>query len=429
MTPKKRSWINRLFGSHNSSTGSNGASRPFNTEPAGTRPAASGTPSISDATYSPTSPSPGPEDPPLPLSGLTLDQSTELIKQVVRTLNKLGYGANPTPEVVYFSKPEDIEKPLKYSGPTPGPYGGKLPAPDDSEGSLMGLDNVTRQAANAENFDRDMPSIVEEFVTGLVTSLDAASEMQSLPDAEFYALLRVRLTAIDLLPENLQADAREFNQNSPVRPFSDALCIHLVQDAPHSVMGLTPAGLEDRGPVEDLFRIGYRNLWQDLIDSDLEVQSVQGEDGKPGERMWVFEGSSYYAGSIPILLDEIIERYLPQLDRSAGLIFAAPHRHLTLVREMDTGANLMGSIGLMATAAAEQFSKQPGSLSPRLLISHMGEITTFTDVKWRDERSAELEVKPTAYLMEKLNQGWEDGEGFGDGGPGGGGLAGPGPRM
>lgn len=429
MTPKKRSWINRLFGSHNSSTGSNGASRPFNTEPAGTRPAASGTPSISDATYSPTSPSPGPKDPPLPLSGLTLDQSTELIKQVVRTLNKLGYGANPTPEVVYFSKPEDIEKPLKYSGPTPGPYGGKLPAPDDSEGSLMGLDNVTRQAANAENFDRDMPSIVEEFVTGLVTSLDAASEMQSLPDAEFYALLRVRLTAIDLLPENLQADAREFNQNSPVRPFSDALCIHLVQDAPHSVMGLTPAGLEDRGPVEDLFRIGYRNLWQDLIDSDLEVQSVQGEDGKPGERMWVFEGSSYYAGSIPILLDEIIERYLPQLDRSAGLIFAAPHRHLTLVREMDTGANLMGSIGLMATAAAEQFSKQPGSLSPRLLISHMGEITTFTDVKWRDERSAELEVKPTAYLMEKLNQGWEDGEGFGDGGLGGGGLAGPGPRM
>ena len=429
MTPKKRSWINRLFGSHNSSTGSNGASRPFNTEPAGTRPAASGTPSISDATYSPTSSSPGPEDPPLPLSGLTLDQSTELIKQVVRTLNKLGYGANPTPEVVYFSKPEDIEKPLKYSGPTPGPYGGKLPAPDDGEGSLMGLDNVTRQAANAENFDRDMPSIVEEFVTGLVTSLDAASEMQSLPDAEFYSLLRVRLTAIDLLPESLQADAREFNQNSPVRPFSDALCIHLVQDAPHSVMGLTPAGLKDRGPVEDLFRIGYRNLWQDLIDSDLEVQSVQGEDGKPGERMWVFEGSSYYVGSIPILLDEIVERYLPQIDRSAGLLFAAPHRHLTLVREMDTGANLMGSIGLLATAAAEQFSKQPGSLSPRLLLSHMGEITTFTDVKWRDERSAELEVKPTAYLMEKLNQGWEDGEGFGDGGPSGGGLAGPGPQM
>ena len=132
--------------------------------------------------------------------------------------------------------------------------------------------------------------------------------------------------------------------------------------------------------------------------------------GKPGERMWVFEGSSYYVGSIPILLDEIVERYLPQVDRSVGLLFASPHRHITLVRGR-FWPDLMGSIGLLATFAAEEFTQQAGALSPRLMISHMGEIVTFTDVKWKDERSAELEVKPTAYLMEKLNQGWEDGEG------------------
>ncbi len=427
MTSKKRSWLHRLFGSHNSPSDSNDAPSPTHSE------APEVTPSISDATPSPNTPSTteessgGPEDPPIPLSGLDLKQSDQLIRHIVSVFNSHGFGANPTPEVVYFAKPQDIKQSVKHTGPTPGPYGGTLPAPEIGEGQVMGLENIAKQAANLHDFENDMPPMVTEFVTGLVTSLQTAAEIHSLPDAEFYRQLRVRLTAIDLLPESLQPDAREFNQDSPVRPFSDALCIHLVQDSPQSVLGLSPASLEDRGPVEDLFRIGFRNLWQELIDSDLKVQTVGGEKGKPGERMWVFEGSSYYVGSIPILLDEIVEHYLPQVDRSVGLLFASPHRHITLVREVDSGPDLMGSIGLLATFAAEEFTQQAGALSPRLMISHMGEIVTFTDVKWKDERSAELEVKPTAYLMEKLNQGWEDGEG--PGGLGGGGLAGPGPEL
>jgi len=343
----------------------------------------------------------------------------------VRVLNTLGYGANPTPEAVYFEKPQDIDNQLKHTGPTPGPYGGTLPAPEIDEGLQMGLENVVKQVAQLHDFDTEMPPLVTEFVSSLVASMQAADELHSLPDAEFYKQLRVRLTAIDLLPESLQPDAQEFNPDSPVRPFSDALCVHLVQDSPQSVLGLSYASLSDRGPVEDLFRIGFRNLWQELIDSDLKVHSVSGEQGKPGERMWVFEGSSYYVGSVPILLDEIVEHYLPDIDRSAGLLFASPHRHVTLVREVDTGADLMGSIGLLATFAAEEFTQQAGALSPRLMISHMGEVVTFTDVRWKDERSAELEVKPTAYLMEKLNQGWEGDEGSGTGG----GLAGPGPNS
>ncbi|WP_282940284.1 hypothetical protein [Corynebacterium auriscanis] len=438
MTPKKRSWLNRLFGSHNSPSESNDAPGPTHAGPSHLEPPhpgathagppSAGPPSDIPSTDAPLSPSPvppghspeaGPEDPPIPLRGLDPEASDALIRHIVRTLNELGYGANPTPEVVYYEKPQDIDNQVRHTGPAPGPYGGTLPAPELSEGNVMGLENIVKQAAQLRNFEEEMPPLVHEFVTGLVASLQTAENLQSIPDAEFYRLLRVRLTAIDLLPESLQLHAREFNPDSPVRPFSDALCIHLVQDSPHSVLGLSPASLEDRGPVEDLFRIGFRNLWQELIDSDLQVHSVNGEQGKPGERMWVFEGSSYYVGSVPILLDEIVERYLPSIDRSVGLLFASPHRHITLVREVDTGADLMGSIGLMATFAAEEFTQQAGALSPRLMISHMGEIITFTDVKWKDERSAELEVKPTAYLMEKLNQGWEDGEG-----PGG--LAGPG---
>ncbi|EEW16595.1 hypothetical protein HMPREF0297_1035 [Corynebacterium jeikeium ATCC 43734] len=349
---------------------------------------------------------PGPQDPPVPLPRLDLHQSTALIRQIVRTLNSLGYGATPTPEVVYYSKPEHIEKPLSYPGPTPGPYGGQLPAPDYGEGSMLGLENLTKQCANAEDFGRDMPVLVEHFVNSLVGPAAASErELLSLPDAEFYSHLRARLMSIDLLPEQSRADAREFNPDSPIRPYSDDLCITLVLDTPNSVVSLSPGSLDDRGPIEDLFRIGYRNLWQELIDSDLDVQPVRASEDRPEERFWAIESSSYYTGSVPLLMNEILERLLPQIDPSEGLIFSTPHRHITLVREMGEGTDMLGSIKMMAAVTAQEFSRQAGAMSPRLMFSHMAEITTFTDIKSKGGGRAEIDIQPPAYLMERINQG------------------------
>ncbi|CAI36334.1 Uncharacterised protein [Corynebacterium jeikeium] len=396
MTPKKRNWFGRFFGTHSSShDASDNPSSAANGSP---MPSAPG----SNAPLA----EPGPQDPPVPLPRLDLHQSTALIRQIVRTLNSLGYGATPTPEVVYYSKPEHIEKPLSYPGPTPGPYGGQLPAPDYGEGSMLGLENLTKQCANAEDFGRDMPVLVEHFVNSLVGPAAASErELLSLPDAEFYSHLRARLMSIDLLPEQSRADAREFNPDSPIRPYSDDLCITLVLDTPNSVVSLSPGSLDDRGPIEDLFRIGYRNLWQELIDSDLDVQPVRASEDRPEERFWAIESSSYYAGSVPLLMNEILERLLPQIDPSEGLIFSTPHRHITLVREMGEGTDMLGSIKMMAAVTAQEFSRQAGAMSPRLMFSHMAEITTFTDIKSKGGGRAEIDIQPPAYLMERINQG------------------------
>lgn len=396
MTPKKRNWFGRFFGTHSSShDASDNPSSAANGSP---MPSAPG----SNAPLA----EPGPQDPPVPLPRLDLHQSTALIRQIVRTLNSLGYGATPTPEVVYYSKPEHIEKPLSYPGPTPGPYGGQLPAPDYGEGSMLGLENLTKQCANAEDFGRDMPVLVEHFVNSLVGPAAASErELLSLPDAEFYSHLRARLMSIDLLPEQSRADAREFNPDSPIRPYSDDLCITLVLDTPNSVVSLSPGSLDDRGPIEDLFRIGYRNLWQELIDSDLDVQPIRASEDRPDERFWAIESSSYYAGSVPLLMNEILERCLPQIDPSEGLIFSTPHRHITLVREMGEGIDMLGSIKMMAAVTAQEFSRQAGALSPRLMFSHMAEITTFTDIKSKGGGKAEIDIQPPAYLMERINQG------------------------
>lgn len=396
MTPKKRNWFGRFFGTHSSShDASDNPSSAANGSP---MPSAPG----SNAPLA----EPGPQDPPVPLPRLDLHQSTALIRQIVRTLNSLGYGATPTPEVVYHSKPEHIEKPLSYPGPTPGPYGGQLPAPDYGEGSMLGLENLTKQCANAEDFGRDMPVLVEHFVNSLVGPAAASErELLSLPDAEFYSHLRARLMSIDLLPEQSRADAREFNPDSPIRPYSDDLCITLVLDTPNSVVSLSPGSLDDRGPIEDLFRIGYRNLWQELIDSDLDVQPVRASEDRPEERFWAIESSSYYTGSVPLLMNEILERLLPQIDPSEGLIFSTPHRHITLVREMGEGTDMLGSIKMMAAVTAQEFSRQAGAMSPRLMFSHMAEITTFTDIKSKGGGRAEIDIQPPAYLMERINQG------------------------
>ncbi|WP_298074517.1 hypothetical protein [uncultured Corynebacterium sp.] len=391
MAPKKRNWLSRIFGSHDASHDT-----PHRTSPAPNSPANPSAPLAE----------PGPQDPPVPLPRLDLHQSTALIRQIVRTLNSLGYGATPTPEVVYYSKPEHIQKPLSYPGPTPGPYGGQLPAPDYGEGSQLGLENITKQCANAEDFGRDMPVLVEHFVNSLLgPAASSERDLLSLPDAEFYSRLRARLMAIDLLPEQSRADALEFNPDSPIRPYSDDLCINLVLDTPNSVLALSPGSLNNRGPIEDLFRIGYRNLWQELIDSGLDVQPVRASEDRPNERFWAIESGSYYAGSVPLLMNEILERYLPQIDPSEGLVFSTPHRHITLVREMGEGTDLLGSIKMMAAVTAQEFSRQAGALSPRLMFSHMAEITTFTDIKAKGDGRAEIDIQPPAYLMERINQG------------------------
>ena len=103
MTPKKRNWLSRIFGSHNSShDASDNLSSASNGSPVSSSPAPNA-PTPSAPTPSAPLAEPGPQDPPVPLPRLDLHQSTALIRQIVRTLNSFGYGATPTPEVVYYS--------------------------------------------------------------------------------------------------------------------------------------------------------------------------------------------------------------------------------------------------------------------------------------------------------------------------------------
>lgn len=271
-----------------------------------------------------------------------------------------------------------------------------------------------------------------------ISSQRAELDPASLDDVEFFRRMRVRLEPAS--PEAMDGDS-VFSPDSPVREFTADTSIRLMLDVPsllmvsiprssnrsfdglslakthktHTSVPLDEADLADRGPVDDLYRMGYRNLWQDLIDSDLHVEEIEPNgEGK----IWMFEATSPYVGSAPIFLEEIMQRYLPQVDTSQGLLFSMPTSSQMVVKEVTSGKELIQTIGLLATASADEYFRSPDRLSVRLHLWHEGQIETISDIKlpsavadgsFEGQAQAEIHIQPNGYLMAQINEGNEGG--------------------
>ncbi|RAV34229.1 hypothetical protein [Corynebacterium heidelbergense] len=364
MTPRKRNWLQRMFGNpEQNSSHRSGESQPAHP---GVHNEETGTPPEPDHLG----------DPHPVFTELTMRQAMAMEEQLRRSLEERGFAVEFEDYSVKFARSENQTR-------------------------TMGLDNLPRLLAQLDDFDAEMPETVDEFVGNLVAAMDSPR----LPDAEFYAAMRVRLAPMD------QKGNEDFGKDSPLRPFSEDAFIRLVLDTEQSIQSLTTPALEDRGPVEDLYRMGYRNLWQELVDSDMSFSEYAPNKDNPDEKCWLLEGTNFFIGSAPLFLEELFERNAPHVDRSNGLIFAMPFRHVTIAREVTNGSDLMNSIGLMASLAAELYTTQPGAVSPRLHLMHMGEVETFTNVVWGqgNSRQAEIHIKPNAYLMGRISDGLDDG--------------------
>lgn len=256
------------------------------------------------------------------------------------------------------------------------------------------LDDVT--------FYRTMRVILQP-IEEAKSSLGSVTSAQNCPLREFSEDTAVRLAL----------DTTELFEQSPGNPYKKPAAATARRSRGSRGMGWGvssrepyPLGVEDladRGRVEDLFRMGYRNLWQDLIDSDLHVKELSPSEG---EMVWAFQGSSPYVGSAPIFLEELVQRFLPEVDISVGLLFTMPSNSQMLVRDVTSGKELFQTIGLLATASADEFFKTRSKLSPRLHLWHEGQIETISDIKLPPpgETQTEIQIKPTAYLMSQMNE-------------------------
>ncbi|MGO3362691.1 MAG: hypothetical protein ACTIL2_09650 [Corynebacterium sp.] len=322
---------------------------------------------------------------------LSRERADLLREETMRFLHEEGFDTSWRPDGYIAARPEG----------TP-----------DASPRLVGLDNLSLQIANAA--EDAPPEELTEFIRNFVSTVVTDVDVDNIPDADFLRQLKARLVSAEAL-ESI-TDTADDSSTPPVPPtFADAshdfagdLRVALVLDTPASVMTLNDDSLAAHGTashteLDDLFRVGYRNTWQELVDAKVDTNPIKGEE--PGARFWVIESETFFLASAPLFLDELLTRWVPQVDTSEGVIVALPHRHLMLVREVSTGHDLLEGINTMTSVALTQFSDNPGPLSPRLHLSHNGDFTAFTDISTNDDGQRVLQVFPDDHLMARLNDG------------------------
>ncbi|AEK35683.1 hypothetical protein [Corynebacterium variabile] len=288
---------------------------------------------------------------------------------------------------------------------------GYISATRGEDTELIGLDNLSLQTAQAVQAGEDLTR--EDIATQVHNLLDAMShriDPAELSEADFLRQLKVRLVAGDMLTPVAERDSEQFSLST--RPWTDDLVVSLVIDTPTTVMTLPDKTLEARGltsqaDLEDLWHAGYRNLWQELTEAEIDVNEIHGDD--PGANFWVIESGSFFLASAVLFLDELLPDWAPDLDTEAGIMVAAPHRHLLLVRSVTSGQDLLAGINTVTSVAVAQFTENPGPVSPKLHLMREGaEVLPFTDITDNDDGQRVIQVYPDAYLMDRINEGRDE---------------------
>lgn len=288
---------------------------------------------------------------------------------------------------------------------------GYIAATRDDTTELVGLDNISLQIAQ-EDAEPDRAEIAGR-VHGLLDALTHRIDPDTLSEAEFLRQLKVRLVARDMLNAVNNDNGQQFTLTT--RPWTEELVTSLVIDTPTTVMTVSDTTLRTRGldnaaDLEDLWHAGYRNLWQELVDAEVDVNEIHGDD--PGANFYVVESGSFFLASSALFLDDLLPRWAPGLDTSDGLMLALPHRHLMLVRAVTEGTDLLTGINTVTSVAVAQFSENPGPVSPRLhLLREGAEVLPFTDITENEEGQRVIQVYPDDYLMDRINEGREPDDG------------------
>lgn len=324
-----------------------------------------------------------------------------LRQQTLRLLDDEGYDTTLRPDAV-------IE--ARYVAPPEHPSDSPEPAT-----LFISLETLSLQFADAGAHANlsELLELIRRHIRTVTTGTGDAPRhaLADLPDADFLRQLRIRLTT----GETLSAMSGTVDDAS--REFTGDLHVSLVLDTPDTVMVLDDDALAAHGSatteeLSDLYRVGYRNTWQELVDCHVTATPVQeimrgtaqGEilEADTAARFWTVESDSFFLSSATLFLDDLLPRWLPDLDLTHGVLVAAPHRHLLLVREVSTGQDLLNGIKAMSTEALTQHRSNPGPLSARLHLWHEGETTAFTDISTNAEGQQVVAIHPDAYLASRI---------------------------
>ena len=258
------------------------------------------------------------------------------------------------------------------------------------------LDDLVNQVASSQH-PKAIPNLVASFVSGL----DNDTYVDQLDTAAFYSRLRLRLVST----RDLSAEEQQVVDAATLFGFTNDTSATIALDTASSIQTIALEKLAEIDDIDALERAARTNLREELRTSDIDVQFHNGPDESPGASAWTFESSSHYLGSAPLLLEEFVGMWAPEIDTTNGLLFSMPTRHLLLVRAVTEGTDLLEGISRMAPVAAQIADSAETTVSPLVHVYDDGEITTISN--WAPG-SHQIEIAPNAHIMNQLIKGGFD---------------------
>lgn len=257
----------------------------------------------------------------------------------------------------------------------------------------VNLANLIADVATSQH-----PKAARTLSRAFVSTVLDGEHVDDFGTADFYAGLHLRIAPT----ENLVPEEADIIDSATLHAFTEDTVVTLVLDTEQSIQTMPLERLRDVDDLDTLVRAARNNLREELLGATVRAQSHFGSEIRPGARFRSFESGSYYVASAPILLEEVLHAWAPDLDQSRGVLFAMPTRHILLAREISTGEDLLEGLGRLAPVAAQIALDGSHTVSPLLHMWHEGEVTTLSSF---DPQAKQLKITPTPYLMDLIARG------------------------
>ncbi len=239
----------------------------------------------------------------------------------------------------------------------------------------------------------DSPHAVTAHVETFLRAVMAERDPGRMSTGDIYAALRVRLVPILGLTEG----QRGVVTRTKVTDFTVDTAGCAVLDTGHGVQPAELARLAGHDDVATLAAAGLRNLGGELARAQVRVDLHDLNHRRTGEYLWTLSSDNPYLGSAPLLLDELLPHWLPDLHPADGVLFAMPSTTLLLARPLTRGPDLVAGIELAAQSAREGWMAGDQPLSPLLHVWRGGAVETVTRVG-DDHR---LRITPPVWLLRR----------------------------
>ncbi|MCS3782270.1 hypothetical protein [Tsukamurella ocularis] len=251
------------------------------------------------------------------------------------------------------------------------------------DGRTLGLDNLARKVhvAEGEEWDR--------IVRAHLAALLRPSEDPTGDDL----LTRIVARLLDVSVGS--GDPRlTFDYALPWQP---GVAEILVVDHPDHVSMLGDGSVREMAPLGPWYDRARRNLFRELTETaEVRVETVEHD----GHRFQCALSESVFTASGALLLPELLPRWVPGIDVSGGVLFAAPFRNQLAFAACSSAEAALGGLMLLPVFAANGYSDGVGPVSPNVYYWRDGTVTQISTIA--DDA---LNVTPPPELLEIINGG------------------------